>query len=211
MIHAVILDMDGTLLDSETVSMEATSRGFAEIFGRELTDKEHSEMMGRPVQLLMKQHYGKKGEEAYLLGREYFSDNMNKIGLFPGIGQLLTTLRNNDLKLGLVTSSHREDAKFFLEKTGISEYFEVKIAQEDTERHKPHPEPLLKCINMLDAKSEQSVYIGDQPYDIRAALSAGMKSIGATWGPGDPDVLGAEHATEICHDPLDIINIIKRL
>lgn len=211
MIHVVILDMDGTLLDSETVSMEATSRGFAEIFGRELTDKEHSEMMGRPVQLLMKQHYGKKGEEAYLLGREYFSDNMNKIGLFPGIGQLLTTLRNNDLKLGLVTSSHREDAKFFLEKTGISEYFEVKIAQEDTERHKPHPEPLLKCMNLLSARSDETVYIGDQPYDIRAAISAGIKSIGATWGPGDPDLLKAEHANAVCNVPSEVFNFIIHL
>ncbi len=205
------MDMDGTLLDSETLSREATNRGFYEIFGRDLTDREHSEMIGRPVQLIMKKNYGKKGEEAYQLGREYFSQDMDKIGLFPGIRSLLSAIRDEKLKLGLVTSSHREDANFFLERTGISEYFEVKIAQEDTERHKPHPEPLLKCMDLLSARSDETVYIGDQPYDIRAAISAGIKSIGATWGPGDTDLLKAEHANAVCNVPSEVFNLIRHL
>ncbi len=211
MIHAVIMDMDGTLLDSEEISGYATNKAFKEVFGRELTEKENSEMIGRPVQLIMKDNFGKKGEEAYLKGREYFSSNIEKVGLFPGIHELLSSIRKKGFTLGLVTSSHREDADFFLRKTGIGKFFQATVAQEDTEQHKPHPEPLLKCADLLHERPENTVYIGDQPYDIRAALSAGMKSIGATWGPGNPDILRAENASEICATPNEIIRIIESL
>ena len=211
MINCVILDMDGTLLDSESISREATSIGFKQIFGRELTDEEHSLLIGRPVQKIMREKYGENGEKAYVIGRDIFNQSIHKIELFPGVLEMLKGLTQHKYSLGLVTSSHRTTAKYFLDKTCISSLFKCIIGQEDTENHKPHPEPLKKCISQLGFTAEQSVYIGDQPYDIEAARAAGMKSIGVTWGPGLENILRLEEPDFICDDPSEVISKLKRL
>jgi pyrophosphatase PpaX len=58
----------------------------------------------------------------------------------------------------------------------------VIVGSDDTERHKPDPEPILLALDRLDATPETAAYVGDSPFDIRAAKAARVAAIGVTWG-----------------------------
>ena len=59
---------------------------------------------------------------------------------------------------------------------------DVVVGADDTERHKPDPQPLQHALEQLGADRDDAVYVGDSPFDIRAAKGAGMHSIAVTWG-----------------------------
>src|SRR4029079_98204 len=60
--------------------------------------------------------------------------------------------------------------------------FEVLVAKEDTTLHKPEPEPLLLALDQLGADPADTVYVGDSPFDLRAAHAAGTTAAAAMWG-----------------------------
>ena len=64
----------------------------------------------------------------------------------------------------------------------LERYFDVVVGADDTERHKPDPEPILLALERLGAAPEDAAYVGDSPFDIRAAKAAGVAAIGVTWG-----------------------------
>ena len=211
MIKTIIFDMDGTLLDSETLSRIATDYGFQQIFGRKLSDEEHARLIGRPVQILMKEYYDKEGETAYLKGREFFKKNLNSISPFEGIRDILDYLKSKKMVMAVVTSSHRDSAFSLLTMTGLIDYFNRVVGQEDTQYHKPDPDPLLYCMEKLGAEKGSTVYVGDQPYDIMASRAAGIRSIGATWGTGDKKTLMEHMPDHVCGTAQEFIYLIRKI
>jgi pyrophosphatase PpaX len=81
-----------------------------------------------------------------------------------------------------VTSKRNELALRGLERFGLLEYFELVVGSDDTVRHKPEPDPLLLAADRLDVSIEDCVYVGDSPYDMRAARAANAVALGALWG-----------------------------
>lgn len=210
MITTVIFDMDGTLLDSETLSRIATDYGFQEVFGRKLTDEEHSKLIGRPVQLLMKEFYDQRGEIAYIKGREFFEKHLKSISPFEGVIDLLNYLRERRITMAVVTSSHRDTAYLLLTMTGLIDYFNAVVGQEDTVYHKPEPDPINRCIEKIGASRENTIYVGDQPYDIIAARAAGIRSVGATWGSGIEEILRKHNPDFICRNMDEFISVLRK-
>jgi pyrophosphatase PpaX len=64
----------------------------------------------------------------------------------------------------------------------LEKFFDVVVSSDDTERHKPDPAPLTHALDLLRAERDDAVYVGDSPFDIRAAKAAGMHSVAVTWG-----------------------------
>ena len=77
---------------------------------------------------------------------------------------------------------------------------DVVIGAEDTERHKPDPEPLLEALRRLGATPSEAAYVGDSPFDIRAAKDGGLFAIAVGWGGIHPDErLAAEEPDGFVH------------
>jgi pyrophosphatase PpaX len=64
----------------------------------------------------------------------------------------------------------------------LAEQFEVVVGFEDTERHKPDPDPVLAALRKLGAEPSEAAYVGDSPFDIRAAKAAGVFAVAVGWG-----------------------------
>src|SRR4029077_16973346 len=64
----------------------------------------------------------------------------------------------------------------------ISHLFETVVGGDETEKHKPDPAPLLLAAERMYAPPDECAYVGDSPFDIRAAKAAGMHAIAVTWG-----------------------------
>jgi len=210
MIKAIIFDMDGTLLDSETLSSKARDYGFMTVLGRQTSDEENAGLVGMPVKKVLSQWFPETGDKIYDYARNYFKSEISTVKAYRGIRELIARLRNG-YRLAVVTSSHRADAEELLSNSGLRPFFEFYISQEDTSYQKPDPEPVLLALTRLGVLPGDAVFVGDQPYDVIAAHEAGVIAIGATWGYGNQSTLEMYHPEFLLKDPDELPGILQGL
>jgi pyrophosphatase PpaX len=88
-------------------------------------------------------------------------------------------------------------------------YFGTVVTADDTERHKPDPEPLLLVLERLGADVADAAYVGDSPFDIRAAKAAGMIAVAVAWGGIHPlSRLEAERPDHVVHAPQELLDVL---
>jgi len=95
---------------------------------------------------------------------------------------VLLRLHEEGRKLGIVTAKRRSTVELAFDRVPLGHLFEVVVGGDETERHKPDPEPLLLAAERMGVRPEDAAYVGDSPFDIRAAKAAGMRSVAVTWG-----------------------------
>jgi pyrophosphatase PpaX len=210
LIRAVLFDMDGTLLDSEGLSSEATDFGVHTITGRHLTKEENRSLTGKPVKKVLEEWFPDISHSIYEAGIEYYRSRINEISSYPGIKELLDNL-NLEYRMAIVTSTHREQALEILSQVGLLGYFSFIVGQDDTVMNKPDPEPVLLAMKLLKVSSEDCIFVGDQPYDIIAAHEAGLTAAAATWGSGIREELETYHPDHILESPGDLLELLKKL
>jgi pyrophosphatase PpaX len=88
--------------------------------------------------------------------------------------------------LGLVTSKGLEVATRGLALFDLGSYFDTLVTREDTERHKPYPDPLLVGAQRLGVAPERTIYVGDSSVDVLAGKAAGMVTAWVAWGADTP-------------------------
>jgi phosphoglycolate phosphatase-like HAD superfamily hydrolase len=202
--NALVLDMDGTLLDS----LEAIERALAEtcaawhipvtedvLFGILYSSNEH---------LLELLDMGADGK-AFLAD---LMENYHRLGYlikaFPGVQVLVETA----VPLGIVTSENRGELATNLARIGFAwERFTGISCAGDTPHIKPHPLPLLHCLKQMGADPATALYVGDSLNDFRCAQAAGVAFGLAAWGARNPeDFAGADH---IFAAPGEIVPLLK--
>lgn len=212
MIDVVLWDLDGTIQDSESLAKATACYSFEQVLGREPTEDEYAQLLGRPLPAVYREWFSEEQVQQLLkVGTVYYLDRQDQLVCYTGIPELLAALGQRGYRMGVVTSKRKINAAGELEAKGLDGLFEVIIAQEDTERHKPNPDPLLLAAVRMNANPESCVYIGDQPTDIRAAHAAGMRSIAALWGEGNLERIMPAGPTLIAQDPLDIVELLEEI
>ena len=91
----------------------------------------------------------------------------------------------------------------------LAEQFEVVIAHEDTDRHKPEADPVLAALERLGAEPSAAAYIGDSPFDIQAAKAADAFSVGVAWGGIHSDErLLSEEPDAFVRSPEELLDVV---
>jgi pyrophosphatase PpaX len=80
---------------------------------------------------------------------------------------------------------------------------------EDTDSHKPNPEPILAALKLLSSPSQAAVYVGDSRHDIVAARAAGVRSVAALWGPAPRTELEQERPDVVAESITDLLGIFN--
>ena len=107
---------------------------------------------------------------------------------FDELLELLPGLRAEGRKLGIVTAKRHRTVDLALARfPQLASSFDVVVAHEDTERHKPDPDPVLLAVEKLGGSPDEAAYVGDSPFDIGAAKAAGVFAIAVGWGGIHPD------------------------
>lgn len=124
--------------------------------------------------------------------------------LYPGALPLLRALRDKGIATAIVTSKGSFRIEAILEKFGASELVDVIVGSDMVEREKPHPEALLRALELLHIGAEDAIYIGDSAVDAACARSAGVAFVGVTTGTttaeelaGFPHILIVPGLTEL--------------
>jgi HAD superfamily hydrolase (TIGR01509 family) len=95
----------------------------------------------------------------------------------PELVQLLNSLREHGVKIGLGTSSERNRADFILNQLKLVNFFPVIVAAEDVVEHKPSPQLFLEAARRFAVEPKQCIVVEDAPNGIKAAHRAGMKAV----------------------------------
>jgi HAD superfamily hydrolase (TIGR01549 family) len=195
-VKAVIFNVDGTLVDSleayRVVAQQAARELDTLITDRTIrcalnTGQSFWEMI-LPEETPDRQYWIKRFKsKAISLWPEVLRQHGR---IFPGVREILKTLRARGAKLGILSGS-RVGAFQPLEVEGLMEFFDVILTGKEVDKRKPSPEGLLKCAQMLDAPASQCVYVGDAAIDIEASKAAGMASVAVLSGAGDSALLSA--------------------
>jgi HAD superfamily hydrolase (TIGR01509 family) len=185
--ECVLLDWDGTLLDSFEADAQAYIHMFAAL-GLQWSMAE------------LKRHYSPnwhrvyraahlpraKWDEADRLWMKFYRAHQPE--LQPGARRVLSTLGRR-FTLALVSSGSRARVRRQLREHEVAAMFRTKVCSEDAPHRKPHPAPLRMALDRLHLSPKVCVYVGDAPEDIEMAHRAGMRAIGVLGGSPVPERL----------------------
>jgi pyrophosphatase PpaX len=179
----VLFDLDGTVVDTVELIVESFRHATRTVLGRELPDEHILAGVGRPLRAQMERLSLQHAAELYDVYREYNHRRHDElIRGYEGIDDVLGELRAAGRRLGIVTSKSRDTTQMAFRAVGLAAHFDAVVTASDTDAHKPDPEPLLLCLEMLGEPSDRAIYIGDSPYDILAGAAAGMATAAVAWG-----------------------------
>ena len=195
-----LFDADGTLFD--TVDLICTCFDYVtQKYGNLTVEREAIIAgIGSPLRDQLMLHLD-PGLDQQMILDDYLQYQLSimedRITPFPHVAETLDTLKSAGKKLAVVTSRRRLSLNRILQSTDTAKYFDVLVTPEDTTRHKPHSEPALKAMKLLDADPQTTVFTGDAHYDICSGADAGIDTIFVNWSHVRRDSLPVKPTWEI--------------
>jgi phosphoglycolate phosphatase-like HAD superfamily hydrolase len=196
-LKAVLLDIDGTLLDSNDAHAAAWVDALAE-FGFDVAFDRVRSLIGKGGDKVLPELTG-LGEEspvgkeigarrALLFKKSYF----DAIAPFPRGRALLEAMKAAGCKLVVATSAKDEEVTPLLRLAKVDDLVDARTSSGDAHRSKPDPDIVQAALRQADCKPAQAILLGDTPYDVQSARRAGVASVAVrSGGWGDADLEGA--------------------
>jgi pyrophosphatase PpaX len=201
----VLFDLDGTLADTIGLIVASYNHAFRTVLGEERDEAEIRAWIGRP---LLESFATVSPEHAVELDEVYRAWNLAQteslLREYAGVRDLVTDLVEADVQVGVVTSKRRQTALMALRGVGLEGRLPLLATLEDTQRHKPLPDPLLHAVAVLGVEPPSCVYVGDAVVDVEAARAAGLGAIAVTWGAGLASDLDAAAPDALAHSVGDL-------
>ena len=204
----VILDVDGTLIDSNDAHAASWTETLAEA-GHDVPFERIRLMIGMGGDKLLPAAVGieidsPEGERLAHRRTEIFHERwLGTLRPFPGTRGLLERMRQDGLSLVIASSAKRPELEAMLDQTGLDGLFEEETTSSDAERSKPDPDIVRAALERAGAAPDECVMIGDTPYDVEASLRAGVPIVGVrSGGWGEEELAGA---VEVWDGPADLL------
>jgi len=179
----VLFDLDGTVVDSGAIILASMRHAAKEVLGIEPPDEELMAAVGGPgLEAQMRALAPDRVEELVTVYRAHNEPLHDELVSCEGIDDVLVRLREEGRRLAIVTAKRRATVELAFASVPLGHLFETVVGGDETERHKPNPEPLLLAAERMHTQPQDCAYVGDSPFDIRAAKAAGMYAVAVTWG-----------------------------
>ncbi len=168
-----LFDLDGTLIDSIDLILRSYRHTMQVHRGSSPPDDVWMKGLGTPEAMVATYR-------AYNLTHH---DALVKP--YEGVVAEVLRLQEQGKRLGLVTSKLKDGAMKGLKLAGLDQAFEIVIGAGEVTHPKPHPEPVLKALELLGAPAAETVFVGDSRHDLECGRAAGVKTAAVLWGPFD--------------------------
>jgi pyrophosphatase PpaX len=207
----VLFDLDGTLIDSGPIILASMQHAVRTVLGREIPPEQLGLTIGgQGIVAQMQALDADRADELLEVYKEHNDGLHEKLEAFDDLIALLPRLRAEGRRLGIVTAKRHRTVDLALDRfPALRSDFDTVVAHEDTDRHKPEPEPVLLAIDRLGGAPADAAYVGDSPFDIRAAKAAGAFAIGVGWGGIHPDErLLSEEPGAFVRSPAELLDVL---
>lgn len=186
--NTFIFDFDGTIADTNDIILQSWQHAYRTLRGKEEDPDLIQSRYGEPLKESMEQAFPEVDpHEAMELYRGYQADIFEEwVKEFPGVTEVLKELKTRGKQLVILTSRQNDFTMRGLNKMGITELFDAIITCDETDAHKPDPEPMYRALAKSGASEEESLMIGDSRFDIMCAHRAGVKGALVAWSVAQP-------------------------
>ncbi|HEX2211703.1 MAG TPA: HAD family hydrolase [Longimicrobium sp.] len=204
----VVLDVDGTLIDSNDEHAQAWVDVGRE-FGIDIDYHHVRRLIGMGGDKVLPavtglQEDDPEGEKITERRGEIFRERyLPGLQPFPHARKLLERLRDDGYALVVATSASKKDMDGLLKRAGIRDLIEEKTSSSDAEESKPDPDIVQAALKSADAEPRDAIMLGDTPYDVEASGRAGVRCVALRCGGwGDDDL---RDAVAVYDDPSDLL------
>jgi HAD superfamily hydrolase (TIGR01549 family) len=135
-------------------------------------------------------------------------ENVEKIRAVAGARETLQTLKNRNVKVGVVTRSCRKYALTALQTVGLLEFVDIIVARDDCANHKPDPEPLVQGLTLLGSTAEETVMVGDSLDDFHCSENAKVRFIGFVTETDPLNTLRRTRGVKLISSLRDLIGLL---
>ncbi len=215
MIHCVIFDLDGTLLNTLDDLCDSTNYALKQFGYPERTLDEVRHFVGNGVKKLIERAIpdginNPDFEECLRVFKEHYAANMyNKTAPYNGVPEMLKELRLKGIHTAVVSNKFDAAVKELCKKF-FGDFVQVAIGENEEKgvRKKPAPDSVFKAMNELKVSIEEVIYVGDSETDVQTAKNAEIDCIGCAWGFRPKEILEQEGARYIIDAPQEILKIV---
>ena len=179
--EGIIFDIDGTLTSTNELIFESFRYVAKKYFQKSPTDEEIISLFGPPEDVILRNWSGDMYDTIRKDYYDFYIRNHHMAELYPGIKEILDSLKCNGIPLSIYTGKGRTAAFITLKELGIEKYFDLIVTGEDVKEHKPSAEGIIMFLNKFNLPPEKVLMIGDSVSDIKASRDAGVKIASVVW------------------------------
>lgn len=205
---AALLDVDGTLVDSNDAHARAWVRALAEL-GHEVAYERVRALIGKGGDKLLRETIGvesdsREGKKITARRSALFEAvYLPKLRAFLGARPLLVAMKARGLKLTVATSAKRDEVAAILEVASLGDLIAEGATSSDAKDSKPDPDIVVAALRSAGCDPSEAIMLGDTPYDVEAATRAGVTAVALRCGGWSDDALAG--AAAIYDDPRDLL------
>jgi pyrophosphatase PpaX len=206
-----LFDLDGTLIDSGPMIIASMKHAAKTVLGRDIPEAALAAAVGGPGLVAQMRALDPERVEELVEAYRLHNDPLHEeLEAFWEVVEVLPRLRGEGRRLGIVTAKRRSTVRLALDRLpGLEDLFEVIVTADDTARHKPSPDPILAALERLAAEPAQAAYVGDSPFDVRAAKAAGVFAVAVGWGGiHAAEALLREEPDAFCERPEELLALL---
>ena len=209
---AILFDVDGTLIDSIPFIVECFQHAFTRHLGHPWDEADILAGIGMPLESYFATRW--PADVTKVLMASYLEHNLanlhHGIGIFNNIPAMLGQIRSLGLPIGIVTSKRLAALMPTLQDFDLAPYFDLIITKEDTQLHKPNPEPLFAAMNRLGlSQPGRIIYVGDSIHDLECAVRAGCQPVMVGWTRMPKQMLQQAYPAIWIDHPNDLIEFVE--
>ncbi|MDH2442681.1 HAD family hydrolase [Amnibacterium sp. CER49] len=205
---AVLLDIDGTLVDSNYLHIEAWSRAFADV-GAPVAAWRIHRCMGMDSAKLLDALLGdgveRFGDEAKAKHSEYYLAMADRLRPFEDAQDLLRTLAARGFRVVLATSAPAEEFALLQRTLQVDDAIAEYTTSEDVGQAKPAPDIVEVALQRAGVAAEEAIMVGDAVWDVDAARRSGVPTIGLRSGGVSAAELQEAGAVAVYEDPAQLL------
>ena len=211
-IRNILFDLDGTLLDTNELIIQSFQHTYKMYLNKQVDKEEIIKNFGEILKITLDRDFGEDSEEAIKTYRNFQMGNFEKlIKIHNGVREGVIELNRQGYKLGIVTSRLNDSAIKGLKHFGLMDYFESIIGADDTDQHKPDPTPALMALKELEGKPEETIIVGDSPFDVLCGKNAKIISVVVGWSALPMDMILKYEPDYVVESMEELIGLVEKL
>lgn len=206
---AVVLDVDGTLLDTVYLHVHAWWEAFTAA-GHDVRAVDVHRQIGRGAEDLVEVLLGRPDPAVVDGHAERWARLRGRCRRYEGVPELLAALRGRGVATVLATSGSDDDVAAFLDLLGGRDAVDEVVGDSSVERSKPAPDIVHAALDAVGVAPEAAVLVGDTRYDVEAARGAGVRAVGVLCGGISEAELAGAGAALVVADPAALLRDLDR-